>query len=37
MLCAGAKTGKGKRFYDEMLPVADREFSEHLEELKRGK
>ncbi|MBU72865.1 type II toxin-antitoxin system RelE/ParE family toxin [Spongiibacter sp.] len=37
ILCAGAKTGKGKRFYDEMLPVADREFSEHLEELKRGK
>lgn len=37
ILCAGEKTGKEKRFYDEMIPVADREFSAHLEELQRGK
>lgn len=34
LLCAGEKTGKEKRFYDEMIPVADREFSAHLEQLK---
>ncbi|WP_349292903.1 MULTISPECIES: type II toxin-antitoxin system RelE/ParE family toxin [unclassified Marinobacter] len=37
VLCAGEKTGKEKRFYEEMIPVADREFSAHLEELQRGK
>lgn len=36
ILCAGEKTGKDKRFYDEMIPVADREFTAHLEDLKRG-
>lgn len=36
VLCAGEKTGKDKRFYDEMIPVADQEFSAHLEELRRG-
>lgn len=36
ILCAGAKAGKEKRFYDEMIPVADREFTAHLEELKGG-
>lgn len=36
LLCAGKKAGKDKRFYEEMLPVADREFSAHLEALKRG-
>lgn len=33
LLCAGEKTGKEKRFYEEMIPVADREFSAHLETL----
>lgn len=36
LLCAGEKTGKGKRFYDEMIPVADREFTAHLQKLKQG-
>jgi len=36
ILCAGEKSGKDKRFYDEMIPVADREFTAHLEELKGG-
>jgi len=37
LLCAGEKTGKDKRFYKELIPVADREFSEHLKQLhKRG-
>lgn len=31
LLCAGEKTGKDKRFYQEMIPVADREFTAHLE------
>lgn len=31
LLCAGEKTGKDKRFYEEMIPVADREFTAHLE------
>lgn len=33
LLCAGEKTGNEKRFYDEMVPVADREFTAHLEKL----
>lgn len=33
LLCAGEKTGKDKRFYTEMIPVADREFSAHLKRL----
>lgn len=33
LLCAGEKTGKEKRFYEEMIPVADREFSDHLDTL----
>lgn len=37
ILCAGEKTGKEKRFYDEMIRVADDEFSAHLEELQRGR
>lgn len=36
LLCAGEKTGKDKRFYDEMIPVADREFTAHLQKLNRG-
>lgn len=36
LLCAGHKTGRDKRFYKEMIPIADKEFSEHLKRLKRG-
>ncbi|RUR05733.1 type II toxin-antitoxin system RelE/ParE family toxin [Legionella sp. km772] len=35
LLCAGNKTGKEKRFYDVMIPIADREFTAHLERLKK--
>ncbi|MBJ5867688.1 type II toxin-antitoxin system RelE/ParE family toxin [Salmonella enterica subsp. enterica serovar Derby] len=34
VLCAGNKVGNEKRFYDEMLPVADREFTNWLNTLK---
>lgn len=34
VLCAGNKGGNEKRFYDEMLPVADREFTNWLNILK---
>jgi hypothetical protein len=37
VLCAGNKAGNDKRFYDEIIPIADREFTAHLEQLKRGK
>lgn len=30
VLCAGLKVGNEKRFYDEMLPLADREFTNWL-------
>lgn len=30
LLCAGKKTGREKRFYEEMIPIADQEFSAHL-------
>lgn len=30
LLCAGEKTGNEKRFYTEMIPVADREYAAHL-------
>lgn len=33
LLCAGNKTGNDKRFYDEMILIADREFTAHLERL----
>src|SRR5690606_40158954 len=36
LLCAGEKTRKDKRFYEEMNPVADREFKAHLEKLHRS-
>ncbi|UQB41877.1 type II toxin-antitoxin system RelE/ParE family toxin [Thiomicrospira microaerophila] len=32
MLCGGDKTGD-KRFYDRMIPIAEREFIAHLEKL----
>ena len=35
LLCAGNKTGNDKRFYDEIIPIADREFTAHLEKLKK--
>lgn len=31
VLCAGDKTGDEKRFYDVMMPIADREFAAYLE------
>lgn len=34
VLCAGKKVGKEKRFYDEMIPIADNEYSEHLQKMK---
>lgn len=33
LLCAGNKTGNEKRFYDPMIPVADREFTHYLNTL----
>ena len=36
LLCAGNKAGNEKRFYDVMIPIADREFTVHLESLKKG-
>jgi len=30
LLCAGNKVGNEKRFYDQMIPIADREFSNYL-------
>lgn len=35
LLCAGNKTGNEKRFYAEMIPIADREYSAHIETLKK--
>ncbi len=35
LLCAGNKTGYEKRFYEVMIPMADREFTAHLEKLKK--
>lgn len=35
LLCAGNKTGNDKRFYDEMIPIADREFTAHLKKLNK--
>ena len=36
LLCAGAKRGREKRFYREMLRTADNEFSAHLSQLQEG-
>lgn len=33
LLCAGNKTGDEKRFYEVMIPIADREFTAHLKKL----
>ena len=35
LLCAGNKTGDEKRFYEVMIPIADREFAAHLDKLKK--
>ena len=35
LLCAGNKAGNEKRFYEEIIPIADREYAAHLEALKR--
>ncbi len=32
-LCAGNKAGNEKRFYDQMIPLADREFTDYLNTL----
>jgi hypothetical protein len=34
LLCAGDKGGNDKRFYDEMIPVADKEYAAHLDTLR---
>lgn len=33
MLCAGNKVGNEKRFYKQMIPIADREFTNYLVQL----
>ena len=33
LLCAGSKVGHEKRFYDLMIPLADREFTDYLDRL----
>ncbi|OSQ41798.1 type II toxin-antitoxin system RelE/ParE family toxin [Thalassospira sp. MCCC 1A01428] len=35
VLCAGNKASDEKRFYDVMIPIADREFAAHLAKLKK--
>jgi hypothetical protein len=35
LLCAGNKTRNEKRFYEVMIPIADREFTAHLEKWKK--
>lgn len=35
VLCAGDKTGDEKRFYEVMIPIADKEFAAHLEKQKK--
>lgn len=35
LLCAGNKAGKDKRFYEIMIPTADREFTSHLKKLQK--
>ena len=35
LLCAGKKVGNEKRFYEVMIPIADAEFSRHLNELNK--
>ncbi|EGY29147.1 hypothetical protein Rin_00008950 [Candidatus Regiella insecticola 5.15] len=35
VLCGGSKTGKDKRFYDAMVPIADREFKAYLKNINK--
>ena len=35
LLCGGNKTGD-KRFYDRMIPIAEKSYQQYLEELKNG-
>ena len=35
LLCVGNKMSNEKRFYDVMLPIADREFTHYLKELEK--
>lgn len=35
LLCAGSKAGNEKRFYSEMLPLAEREFTDYLNNLEK--
>jgi len=35
VLCAGNKAGDEKRFYEIMIPIADREFMAHLGKMKK--
>jgi len=37
LLCAGHKNRDEKRFYDELIAIADFEFTEHLNSLKPNK
>lgn len=34
LLIGGTKTGKGNRFYDEYIPIADKLYAAHLKNLK---
>jgi hypothetical protein len=36
LLCGGNKGGGDKRFYEKQIALADREFAQHLESLKRS-
>jgi hypothetical protein len=35
LLIGGDKSGRWKKFYDEMIPVADALYEEHIEQLRR--
>ena len=37
LLCAGNKATGGKRFYEEMIRIADLEFTAHLDKIKKRK
>ena len=37
LLCAGNKAGHEKRFYDVMIPLADRELTLHLQKIDKRK
>ena len=35
LLCAGNKIGDEKRFYKRMIPIADREYQNYLEDMRK--